>query len=114
MEPLGGYLTEPGEIELCPGRIRKNVVVTNSGDRPVQIGSHYHFFEVNSSLGFDRDEAKGMRLDIPAGTAVRFEPGMTQRVTLVAFGGSRKVYGFRDFVNGPVDLEGKERRDEAP
>lgn len=102
VEPLGGYLTRTGEIELCPGRARASLLVTNHGDRPIQVGSHYHFFESNPALGFDREVARGMRLDIPAGAAVRFEPGMTQRVALVAFGGARRVMGFHDRVNGPL------------
>lgn len=103
MNPIGGYWTEPGEIELSPGRARKTITVTNTGDRPVQIGSHFHFFEVNSALVFDRPQSLGMRLDIPAGTAVRFEPGMTQTVTLVMYGGNHIIRGFRDQVNGSLD-----------
>ncbi|MCY0886046.1 MAG: urease subunit beta, partial [Firmicutes bacterium] len=91
-----------GSLELCSGRPRQTVTVTNTGDRPVQVGSHYHFYEVNPALQFERAAALGMRLDIPAGTAVRFEPGMTITVTLVAFGGRRRVVGFRDAVNGGV------------
>lgn len=90
-------------IELNAGRPRKTMNVSNTGDRAVQVGSHYHFFEVNKALNFTRNEAFGMRLDIPAGTAVRFEPGASQDVTLVAFGGTRRVVGFAGLVNGSVD-----------
>ena len=77
--------------------------VTNTGDRPIQVGSHYHFFETNNALSFDRDKARGFRLDIPAGTAVRFEPGQTREVNLVAFGGTGMVYGFQGRINGPLE-----------
>lgn len=107
MEPIGGYLTPSGEIALCPGRLRKSLAVSNTGDRPIQVGSHFHFYEANPALAFDRPTTVGMRLDIPAGTAVRFEPGMTQSVTLVTYGGSRVVRGFRDQVNGPVGSAGE-------
>jgi urease subunit beta len=89
-----------GEIELNTGCIMVVLSVSNSGDRPIQVGSHYHFFETNPALKFDRDKARGMRLDIAAGTAVRFEPGQTREVTLVAFAGEREVYGFRQEVMG--------------
>ena len=94
---------EDGDIELNAGRIRATVQVRNTGDRPVQVGSHYHFFEVNSALDFARGRARGMRLDIPAGTAIRFEPGQTREVTLVALAGRRHVYGFQAQVMGPLD-----------
>ncbi len=98
----GEVLTAPGEIELSPGLARCSLTVTNSGDRPIQVGSHYHFFETNPALHFDRDKARGFRLDIAAGTAVRFEPGQSRTVTLVALAGKREVYGFRSAVMGPL------------
>jgi urease subunit beta len=98
----GEIITAPGEIELNKGRSSVTLTVANSGDRPIQVGSHYHFFETNPALKFDRSKARGMRLDIAAGTAVRFEPGQTREVTLVAFAGSREVYGFRQEVMGKV------------
>jgi urease subunit beta len=98
----GEIITAPGEIELNNGRNSVTLTVANSGDRPIQVGSHYHFFETNPALKFDRNKARGMRLDIAAGTAVRFEPGQTREVTLVAFAGSREVYGFRQEVMGKL------------
>ncbi|HEY0207501.1 urease subunit beta [Acerihabitans sp.] len=92
-----------GEIELNAGRERVTVTVANHGDRPVQVGSHYHFFEVNPSLTFDRAAARGFRLDIAAGTAVRFEPGQSRDVTLVAYAGKREVYGFRGEIMGKLE-----------
>jgi urease subunit beta len=94
---------ERGDIPLNEGRLTAVVDVANTGDRPVQVGSHYHFFEVNAALAFNRALARGMRLDIPAGTAVRFEPGQTRSVSLVALAGRRHVYGFQGLVMGPVD-----------
>jgi urease beta subunit len=91
-----------GEIEINPGRKRVRLEVTNSGDRPVQVGSHYHFFETNEALRFDREKAYGFRLDIAAGTAVRFEPGQKRTVNLVALAGDRKVYGFQGKVMGKL------------
>lgn len=91
-----------GDIELNKGRQTVTVEVTNTGDRPVQVGSHYHFFETNDALEFDRQKAYGFRLNIAAGTAVRFEPGQTRTVELVAFAGARKVYGFTGKVMGPL------------
>lgn len=91
-----------GEIELNAGLPTVTIDVANTGDRPVQVGSHYHFAETNPGLAFDRAVARGMRLDIPAGTAVRFEPGQTRTVTLVPFGGRREVYGFRGEVMGKL------------
>src|SRR5271154_6751837 len=91
----GEYFIKPGAIELNKGRKTLTLTVSNSGDRPIQVGSHYHFFETNPALQFDRAKARGMRLDIPAGTAVRFEPGQSREVTLVAVAGARTVYGFR-------------------
>ena len=98
----GELLAEPGDIELNAGRPTIVLSVANTGDRPVQVGSHYHFFETNTALGFDRDAARGYRLDIAAGTAVRFEPGQTRTVQLVALGGERKVYGFRGLIQGAL------------
>lgn len=92
----------PGDIELNVGREKKRLRVSNTGDRPIQVGSHYHFFETNSALDFDRDLARGFRLDIPAGTAVRFEPGQSREVELVAFDGAREVYGFNAKVMGKL------------
>ncbi len=92
----------PGDIELNAGRETVTLTVANTGDRPIQVGSHYHFFETNPALAFDRPKARGMRLDIPAGTAVRFEPGQSRDVTLVALAGSRTVYGFRGEVMGKL------------
>jgi urease subunit beta len=91
-----------GEIELNKGRRTVTLSVSNTGDRPIQVGSHYHFFETNPALKFERRKARGMRLDIAAGTAVRFEPGQTREVTLVALGGKRTVYGFRQGVMGKL------------
>jgi urease subunit beta len=98
----GEFFIQPGEIELNTGRKTVSLTVANSGDRPIQVGSHYHFFETNPALKFDRKKARGMRLDIPAGTAVRFEPGQTREVMLVAIAGNRKVYGFRADVMGKL------------
>ena len=99
----GEIIPEQGEIELNLGKDVKTIIVSNSGDRPVQVGSHYHFFEANNALIFDRESAFGMRLDIPAGTAIRFEPGDTTDVKLVPFSGLRNAYGFNSIVNGPLD-----------
>jgi len=93
---------EPGDIELNVGRASVTLSVANTGDRPIQVGSHYHFFETNAALAFDRTLARGFRLDIAAGTAVRFEPGQTRTVRLVALGGERKVYGFQGKVQGKL------------
>lgn len=98
----GELRTAPGEIELNSGRRTVTLTVRNAGDRPVQVGSHYHFFETNDALAFDRQAAYGMRLDIPAGTAVRFEPGQSREVTLVAYDGDRVVYGFQGKVQGAL------------
>jgi urease subunit beta len=98
----GEYFIEPGEIELNKGRKTLTLAVSNSGDRPIQVGSHYHFFETNPALRFDRAKTRGMRLDIAAGTAVRFEPGQTREVTLVALAGARTVYGFRQAIMGKL------------
>lgn len=96
----GEMLVEPGEIELNAGRETIRLVVANTGDRPIQVGSHYHFAETNAALAFDRAAARGFRLDIAAGTAVRFEPGQTRSVQLVALAGERRVYGFNGLVMG--------------
>ena len=98
----GEIKAAPGEIELNKGRNPITIEVANTGDRPIQVGSHYHFFETNNALAFDRAKARGMRLDIAAGTAVRFEPGQTRDVTLVALAGKRTVYGFRQEVMGKL------------
>jgi urease subunit beta len=98
----GEVLPAKGQIELNAGREAVSLVVANTGDRPVQVGSHYHFAEVNPALSFDRAAARGMRLDIAAGTAVRFEPGQKRDVTLVPIGGARRIFGFRQDVMGPL------------
>lgn len=98
----GEILTVPGEIELNAGRDAVVIEVANTGDRPVQVGSHYHFAETNPALAFDRAVARGMRLDIAAGTAVRFEPGQVREVQLVPYSGGREVYGFNGAVMGPL------------
>ena len=98
----GEYILEDSDIELNAGRDVARVVVLNTGDRPIQVGSHYHFFEVNNALAFDRDMARGKRLDIPAGTAIRFEPGEEKEASLVAFAGNRRVYGHQGKVNGAL------------
>ena len=98
----GEYFYADGEIELNAGSDAVTIEVANTGDRPIQVGSHYHFFETNPALKFDRKKARGMRLNIAAGTAVRFEPGQTRDVTLVALAGKRTVYGFRQDVMGKL------------
>lgn len=98
----GEILTEDGDIELNAGRATVTLTVANTGDRPIQVGSHYHFHETNDALEFDRQAARGFRLDIPAGTAVRFEPGQSREVTLVAYDGARQVYGFKARVMGAL------------
>ena len=98
----GEYFVQPGDIEINKGRRTLTLTVSNTGDRPIQVGSHYHFFETNPALQFDRAKARGMRLDIAAGTAVRFEPGQSREVTLVAVAGSRTIYGFRQAVMGKL------------
>ena len=98
----GEMQIEPGEIELNAGRSTAILVVANTGDRPIQVGSHYHFYETNAALAFDREQARGMRLDIAAGTAVRFEPGQTRTVQLVAYAGDRAVYGFQGKIMGTL------------
>ena len=99
----GEIITENGDIELNKNKIVTTLIVSNKGDRPVQIGSHYHFYEANKSLYFTREKALGMRLDIPAGTAIRFEPGDTTEVKLVPYSGKRIVFGFNKLINGTLD-----------
>jgi urease subunit gamma/beta len=106
----GEVSTPDGEIALNEGRERVTLTVANTGDRPIQVGSHYHFFETNPALSFDRDLARGHRLDIPAGTAVRFEPGQSREVTLVPVAGNREVYGFRQEVMGKLDTGAKAKQ----
>jgi urease subunit beta len=98
----GEIITRPGDIELNAGAMQVTLEVANTGDRPIQVGSHYHFFETNRALRFDRDKARGMRLDIAAGTAVRFEPGQTREVRLVPLSGTRTVYGFQQKIMGQL------------
>ncbi|HEV7384161.1 MAG TPA: urease subunit beta [Phenylobacterium sp.] len=98
----GEVIAAAGDIELNTGSVALTLQVANTGDRPIQVGSHYHFFETNPALDFDRAAARGMRLDIAAGTAVRFEPGQAREVTLVPFGGARRVFGFRQAVMGAL------------
>jgi urease subunit beta len=98
----GEYFIQLGDITLNAGRKTVTLTVANTGDRPIQVGSHYHFFETNPALQFDRKRARGMRLNIPAGTAVRFEPGQSREVTLVALAGGRKIFGFRQGVMGKL------------
>ncbi|MCF3630171.1 urease subunit beta [Thalassospiraceae bacterium LMO-SO8] len=99
----GEIIAAPGDIELNAGQPTVTLTVANTGDRPVQVGSHYHFYETNPALDFDREQARGMRLDIASGTAVRFEPGQSRDVTLVPLLGARKVYGFNQKVMGDLD-----------
>lgn len=103
----GELFVDDGQIQLNAGRLTVKLKVANTGDRPVQVGSHYHFAETNAALAFDRGAARGYRLNIAAGTAVRFEPGQTRTVELVAYGGDRIVYGFRGEVMGPLDKAAK-------
>jgi urease subunit gamma/beta len=100
---IGAVEAAPGTIALNAGRAQRTIEVANSGDRPIQVGSHYHFFEVNPALKFDRESARGFRLDVPAGTAVRFEPGQTRTVELCAYAGERVAQGFRGEVMGKLD-----------
>ena len=98
----GEYQTQAGDITLNDGRITQTIIVENTGDRPIQVGSHYHFYEANSGLKFDRQKTRGFRLNIAAGTAVRFEPGQEREVELVAIAGHKKIYGFRGEIMGSV------------
>ncbi len=100
----GEIFVADGDIVLNEGRDTVTLLVANTGDRPVQVGSHYHFFETNGALEFDRAAARGFRLDIPAGTAVRFEPGQTREITLVRYAGAGRVFGFNGAVNGPLEV----------
>jgi len=100
---IGEIMPLDGEIVLNEGRETRTLSVESHGDRPIQVGSHYHFFETNPALVFDRSQARGFRLNIPAGTALRFEPGQTRKVEVVAYGGERRVYGFRAAVMGALD-----------
>ncbi len=106
----GEIIPQSGDIELNAGRETQRITVANSGDRPIQVGSHFHFYEVNPALQFDRELAKGMRLNIPAGTAVRFEPGDEKTVELVNFAGSREIYGFNNLVDGKLDNKKKDKK----
>ena len=99
----GEIVPAAGEIELNAGRDTLSLSVANTGDRPIQVGSHYHFYETNPALKFERERTRGFRLNIPAGTAVRFEPGQTREVELVAYGGARKVYGFNAEIMGGLE-----------
>lgn len=99
----GEIITEDGMIELSAGRERITIEVANTGDRPIQVGSHYHFYETNTALSFDREATRGFRLDIPSGTSVRFEPGQERNVTLVKFDGDRRVYGFNGKIMGALE-----------
>ena len=99
----GELIPETGELELNSNRPVTTVLVANTGDRPVQVGSHFHFFEANAALHFDREATRGQRLDIPAGTAIRFEPGDSREVQLVPYAGARRVFGFNGLINGPLD-----------
>jgi urease beta subunit len=110
MRPIGGYLHPDGDIELNAGRRALDLPVANSGDRSVRVGSHYHFAEANGALRFDRPRAYGMRLDIPAGTAARFEPGELRVVRLVAYAGKRRLSGFGGMVRGELDAPGARER----
>ena len=98
----GEIITPSGEIEQNLGRPTTKIIVANTGDRPIQIGSHFHFYEVNTALNFDREKTRGMRLDIPAGTAVRFEPGDEKEITLIPLVGSRQIYGFNNKIDGKL------------
>ena len=105
----GEYRIQPGEIEINAGRETVTLSIAHTGDRPIQVGSHYHFFETNQALAFDRAAARGFRLNIPAGTAVRFEPGQTRTVELVALAGDRLVYGFQGAIMGPLEAPAKKK-----
>ncbi len=106
----GEILSEAGDIELNPGAVAIALRVANTGDRPIQVGSHYHFAETNPALDFDRAAARGRRLDIPAGTAIRFEPGQAREVRLIPYGGGRRVVGFRGEVMGALDAPPKKAK----
>jgi len=108
--PVGGYVLSSAPVAINAGRPRVKLSVRNTGDRPIQVGSHFHFFEVNRTLAFDRLQAFGMRLDIAAGTAVRFEPGDQKEITLVPFGGKMRIHGFNNLVDGWAPLRGAYRQ----
>lgn len=110
MKP-GELFIEPGDITLNEGRETQTVSVANTGDRPIQVGSHYHFYETNAALSFDRELTRGFRLNIASGTAVRFEPGQSRTVELVAYAGSREVYGFNGKIMGALDSTGSQSND---
>ena len=99
----GEYLIDDGDLTLNDGRPMVRMMISNTGDRPIQVGSHFHFYETNSALAFDREDTRGFRLDIPAGTAVRFEPGQEREVQLVAYSGSRQIFGFNARVMGALE-----------
>ncbi len=99
----GEIITAKGEIEINANRPTLKIMVANTGDRPIQVGSHFHFFEVNTALEFEREKTKGMRLNIPAGTAIRFDPGDEKEVELVTIAGTKEIYGFNDLVNGKIE-----------
>ncbi|MCR9257813.1 MAG: urease subunit beta [Alphaproteobacteria bacterium] len=107
----GEVITADGEIELNAEQPTVTLTVSNDGDRPVQVGSHYHFYETNTALGFDREKARGMRLDIPAGSAVRFEPGQAREVTLIPYLGRRAVFGFNGLLMGSIDTGDNDQGD---
>jgi urease subunit beta len=107
--PVGGYILAAASVQINVGRPQVKLTVRNTGDRPVQVGSHFHFFEVNRALDFDRELTFGHRLDIAAGTAVRFEPGDEKEVTLVPFGGKRRIHGFNNLVDGWAPIDGSYR-----
>jgi urease subunit beta len=107
--PVGGYILAAAPVAINVGRPRHKIVVRNTGDRPVQVASHFHFFEVNRALEFDREQAFGHRLDVAAGTAVRFEPGDEREVTVIPFGGKRRVHGFNNLVDGWAPVDGSYR-----
>jgi urease subunit beta len=109
----GEYILKKDDIIANAGRITVKLGIVNTGDRPVQIGSHFHFFEVNKQMEFDREKAFGMRLNIPAGTAIRFEPGEEKEVELVEFGGSKKIFGFNNLVDGSIKEKHKKKAVEA-
>ena len=106
---VGGYILAADPVTINAGRPRTTLTVRNTGDRPIQVGSHFHFFETNRALEFDRERAFGQRLDIPAGTAVRFEPGDEREVTLVPYGGKRRVHGFNNLADGWTSMDGAYR-----
>jgi urease subunit beta len=107
--PVGGYILAAAPVQINVGRPQVKLTVRNTGDRPVQVGSHFHFFEINRALDFDRELTFGHRLDIAAGTAVRFEPGDEKEVTLVPFGGKRRIHGFNNLVDGWAPIDGSYR-----